>query len=1487
MCEQTPFSYQSGQVVWVKLGSCWWPGEARAYDELPEDAKTSFKKVPVAVVQFFQEEKYEYVRNYDQVCLYNCRRKNEFIQKGLEMLRKHKNEQFMNKFPSDVIRAEELTNGDPNIIKKFQSMPDERPDYNVIFGKNGKSPRKGRSPSKFKRRSLPARRKIDLNVLVPDNRILFGRRSVDSVLSKPEEDHKLFIRVQPCPDKDYISTTNVLPTEQTYSCFLCDFKTKRLEGFMAHRKSHLSSTYGAPRPQTTTPKRSRKKTDSASSKKRTSYPPSATSRSRANKKSLSYTSKSPNTKTEVAQLELSKPDDSEPVKTSKASHKKKVVAKEPEIPETKSLIKSPISQKKAPRKRKNEDVIKTQLLADWDDEDPTLLQQEEERIKKKCKASCFDFDDSADSILDTELEERANKFARTRNIPIIPKPESGSKRQRLDDLPSTSKNTQSSKKRPFEETFRRNKRSKSNVVDPNEEEAYTKLMLGDAVPEYEPLLESLAMPCSDNNNTLVEGGQEEVKLNGLEASREADVTVLELSDECNSRESIVHVNEQDSSEVVFCNEQELIGGQVEESAELINDDGDIEEKDQGLPGELQDNSTEPSPKQQTGSSELEMARHCPLPDVVADVAPVEVDSSEAPGSKEDCGPEHADMANSADVTESVAIVSCDGEAENIEHSSQSEIKKDDDEDDDMPELICVERRASRKTVFFSGEYGEGSDQGESVSSATTPEIEEQVAKQSDEVEARAPGPNEASSHEEAQPPMSVLASNEIDASSSKELCGPSMQVCVDEVEAGLLRTYNNVTHVNEETGENVLEGENSEEITIIGFKSGTIKDLKEMDENMREKSTTSSLGLSQEGSAAGDVPESAEVAASDTRHITEFSDSDNALIKILDGSADDDKLDGEEIHVVEGSLPANEEESLSNKEEDPYSSKVGDISKVEVSRDEIVAEWSDEFEEDNHAAPTRERAIEVIDLDKSESESNDGAEKEEDTAADPEDTSTEETIMEMEEGRDAVMSKTVLATDAGKYEDMELDINSMPVVVEDAVIKDDNGASYGCVPPSTSHISVVGTSASASLPPATLLLSSATTPVKTLANNIVIVSSQSCQLPLTAKGIFTTPHSKVVIMPRAARGRKLAPVLVANSSGLTTRMCTESEQESFFKEGRKTLLQRVRPKITLQPSKTKPLLPNIQKSITGAEAAGVKIIQSKSVVLPGTSLIHASSSGVTRALKVDPTGLQSVAVQGTLPKILVGSGGTQTFLLQKSIPKLTSLSSNTNPQGSKRVTNFFPLVKGSGINSKQVVISQPSRKPPKGQAAGSSMQLVAASHLQPPKKARQAFSYQGSKAVPTTTIEISVCGAQPVVAPASAVQRSTSASSIPRIPSSAILPGAPASTTPIVVGAQGSPSFVLIVDPGDAQPCRAAPGQDILAAALANTEVFTPEACLRDTLAVASSTQAVLPAVPPAGPPLVLETPALTEPIMTPQEVPSRVHAVQCPSMPLLTDQER
>ncbi|XP_063983023.1 mucin-2-like [Diachasmimorpha longicaudata] len=220
MCDQTEIRYLDGDVVWVKLGPCWWPGQVTGVDNLPEDLKVDFNKKPlIAAVKFFQENSYEFVKNIHQIYQYNCTQKDDFIKKGLDKYRsKHKSgSKLMDKFPGDVETAEMLTGGDPNILKSEKFCPEEKPDISALFGEK-KSPKK---KQKFKddemtRRSYP----IEHKIIRP--RIM------------KESDHEVRIRQQPSSHP----TTPTSSDQNMYACPLCSFTTTRVNVLICHNKSH-------------------------------------------------------------------------------------------------------------------------------------------------------------------------------------------------------------------------------------------------------------------------------------------------------------------------------------------------------------------------------------------------------------------------------------------------------------------------------------------------------------------------------------------------------------------------------------------------------------------------------------------------------------------------------------------------------------------------------------------------------------------------------------------------------------------------------------------------------------------------------------------------------------------------------------------------------------------------------------------------------------------------------------------------------------------------------------------------------------------------------------------------------------------------------------------------------------------------------------------------------------------------------------------------
>lgn len=137
-----------GEIVWVKLRYSWWPGEVMDEARLPDGFLTPFKKKPLVVVKFFQEDSYEFVKNPSFIFKYNCPRKGEFLRKGLEQCRaKNKH---METFPAHVMHAERMTGGDPDIVNSTDFQPQKKERYSGLF-QDARSPAaKGKDSQKGK-----------------------------------------------------------------------------------------------------------------------------------------------------------------------------------------------------------------------------------------------------------------------------------------------------------------------------------------------------------------------------------------------------------------------------------------------------------------------------------------------------------------------------------------------------------------------------------------------------------------------------------------------------------------------------------------------------------------------------------------------------------------------------------------------------------------------------------------------------------------------------------------------------------------------------------------------------------------------------------------------------------------------------------------------------------------------------------------------------------------------------------------------------------------------------------------------------------------------------------------------------------------------------------------------------------------------------------------------------------------------------------------
>ncbi|KAK6631324.1 hypothetical protein RUM44_005850 [Polyplax serrata] len=226
MCDQTEVSYLEDNIVWVKIGPIWWPGVVKDLekDEEGREILSRLKKKPIAAVKFFQEDNYEFVRNLDCIYHYSCRRKDEFIKKGLDKFRT--GAPHMKKFPADVTTAESLTNGDVNIINDPKFLPEKKENYSEIFGSGKKKNKKDRDSS--------PRSRGRTSQSLPPYRPITHRRFINKALHG-ESDHRVKTLIQSNASSEDPSSIN------PYKCHVCKFETSRVNVIVAHHRLAHSS----------------------------------------------------------------------------------------------------------------------------------------------------------------------------------------------------------------------------------------------------------------------------------------------------------------------------------------------------------------------------------------------------------------------------------------------------------------------------------------------------------------------------------------------------------------------------------------------------------------------------------------------------------------------------------------------------------------------------------------------------------------------------------------------------------------------------------------------------------------------------------------------------------------------------------------------------------------------------------------------------------------------------------------------------------------------------------------------------------------------------------------------------------------------------------------------------------------------------------------------------------------------------------------------
>lgn len=289
--------------------------------------------------------------------------------------------------PEDIVMAEHLTGGDPNILSDDRFIPEQKADYTELFGtkkhssnkkmksefKKGHNSWKPKSslPIKSERRSLPA---LPSTIPRPITHPRFLTKALEG-----KSDHEVRIRCQVPVRHDYDDP----PQEKRYNCHICDFQTTRLNVIVLHNKSHSASFIEAQNARRAELKSKKRDFVSLTCSLKEHTPKSTTSRGRVKsvpKKLTDYTDEpSPKIFKEKLYSKLTLKEASSESSTKNASPKSpekspKKIKKEGE----KSPIKRPLFGKRKTAKEKAElaakqkqanEAMKETLLKDWEDDD--------------------------------------------------------------------------------------------------------------------------------------------------------------------------------------------------------------------------------------------------------------------------------------------------------------------------------------------------------------------------------------------------------------------------------------------------------------------------------------------------------------------------------------------------------------------------------------------------------------------------------------------------------------------------------------------------------------------------------------------------------------------------------------------------------------------------------------------------------------------------------------------------------------------------------------------------------------------------------------------------------------------------------------------------------------------------------------------------------------------------------------------------------------
>jgi len=351
----------------------------------------------------------------------------------------------MNKFPEDVAIAERLTGGDPDILRNDTFAPAEKPDYSNIFGSDKKS---GSPEKKSKLVGHQGKDQVSWKVkqLSPSANVHRGHPASPSlpVLQRPRQithprfvsevrddsDHVVRIRHQPVstPSRDDQSG---VPSPQ-YKCHLCDFTSSRLNVIVLHNKFHRADAANNGQDASVkgmsaiNSKSADRKSASAGRAKGRASVSSPSYRSRVRTRTAPAVCDTPRAvgtaDKGAPKRKLAEVSDTEIVNKESVANSRQQPPRSPEKRAKSSERKSPNTPKtpvfgkrkgskwggeRPAKKKKNDEEIREKLLADWDDEDEEQEEKEIELMKQELSKSELANVHSADVTTASESESVA------------------------------------------------------------------------------------------------------------------------------------------------------------------------------------------------------------------------------------------------------------------------------------------------------------------------------------------------------------------------------------------------------------------------------------------------------------------------------------------------------------------------------------------------------------------------------------------------------------------------------------------------------------------------------------------------------------------------------------------------------------------------------------------------------------------------------------------------------------------------------------------------------------------------------------------------------------------------------------------------------------------------------------------------------------------------------------------------------------------------